>query len=71
MPPSSSSACFKAEGRRRPTLEETAATAAYYRERGMAAVILTVDAESATGTENEVRPRILKENAARLHGLTP
>ncbi|WP_442816822.1 amidohydrolase family protein [Streptomyces sp. NBC_01445] len=43
-----SSAYFKIEGNRKPTLEETAA---YYRERRMAAVIFTVDAESATGTE--------------------
>ncbi|MER7202853.1 4-hydroxyphenyl-beta-ketoacyl-CoA hydrolase [Streptomyces sp. CB01635] len=43
-----SSAYFKVEGNRKPTLEETAA---YYRERRMAAVIFTVDAESATGTE--------------------
>ncbi|WP_039935594.1 amidohydrolase family protein [Streptomyces viridochromogenes] len=42
-----SSAYFKVEGKRKPTLEETAA---YYRERKMAAVIFTVDAESATGT---------------------
>ncbi|MFE5022344.1 amidohydrolase family protein [Streptomyces sp. NPDC056656] len=43
-----SSAYFKVEGNRKPTLEETAA---YYRERRMAAVVFTVDAESATGTE--------------------
>ncbi|MET7535486.1 amidohydrolase family protein [Streptomyces sp. NPDC005507] len=43
-----SSTYFKVEGNRKPTLEETAA---YYRERRMAAVVFTVDAESATGTE--------------------
>ncbi|HEX2313241.1 MAG TPA: amidohydrolase family protein [Thermomonospora sp.] len=37
---------FKAHGHRQPTIEEMAA---YYRERKMAAVVFTVDAEHATG----------------------
>nr|WP_239317830.1 amidohydrolase family protein [Planobispora longispora] len=37
---------FKVHGSREPTIEEMAA---YYRERKMAAVVFTVDAESATG----------------------
>ncbi|MEV8019099.1 amidohydrolase family protein [Streptomyces sp. NPDC086554] len=42
-----STSYFKVEGNRKPTLPEIAA---YYRERRMAAVVFTVDAESATGT---------------------
>ncbi|RAY16549.1 4-hydroxyphenyl-beta-ketoacyl-CoA hydrolase [Actinomadura craniellae] len=42
-----SGAYFKAGGHRKPTLTELAA---YYRERDMAAVVFTVDAESALGT---------------------
>ena len=42
-----SASYFKVEGNRKPTLPEIAA---YYRERRMAAVVFTVDAESATGT---------------------
>jgi uncharacterized protein len=37
---------FGAQGHRRPTIEEIAS---YYRERAMAAVVFTVDAEHATG----------------------
>jgi len=47
---------FKAYGRRQPTIAETAA---YYRERRMAAVVFTVDAEHATG-----HPRIANEEVA-------
>jgi predicted TIM-barrel fold metal-dependent hydrolase len=47
---------FKAHGRRQPTIDETAA---YYRERRMAAVVFTVDAEHATG-----HPRIANEEIA-------
>ncbi|GAA2454199.1 4-hydroxyphenyl-beta-ketoacyl-CoA hydrolase [Actinomadura vinacea] len=47
---------FKAQGHRRPTIAETAA---YYRERRMAAVVFTVDAEHATG-----HPRISNEEVA-------
>ncbi|MFF5297476.1 4-hydroxyphenyl-beta-ketoacyl-CoA hydrolase [Paractinoplanes globisporus] len=41
-----SEAYFKAHGHRQPTVDEMAA---YYRERRMAAVVFTVDAEHATG----------------------
>ncbi len=47
---------FKAHGHRQPTIEEMAA---YYRERRMAAVVFTVDAEHATG-----HPRIANEEVA-------
>ncbi|MFC5057091.1 amidohydrolase family protein [Saccharothrix xinjiangensis] len=48
---------FKAHGRRQPTIAEIAA---HYRERDMAAVVFTVDAEHATG-----HPRIANEEVAR------
>jgi predicted TIM-barrel fold metal-dependent hydrolase len=47
---------FAAHGHRAPTIEEMAA---YYRERSMAAVVFTVDAEHATG-----HPRIANEEVA-------
>jgi uncharacterized protein len=47
---------FKAHGQRQPTIDETAG---YYRERRMAAVVFTVDAEHATG-----HPRISNEEVA-------
>jgi uncharacterized protein len=47
---------FKAHGHRQPTIEEMAA---HYRERSMAAVVFTVDAEHATGW-----PRISNEEVA-------
>ncbi|WP_202125410.1 amidohydrolase family protein [Actinomadura physcomitrii] len=47
---------FKSHGHRQPTIEEMAA---YYRERSMAAVVFTVDAEHATGW-----PRIANEEVA-------
>ncbi|MEV0181657.1 amidohydrolase family protein [Streptomyces sp. NPDC050625] len=47
---------FKAHGHRQPTIEEMAA---HYRERRMAAVVFTVDAEHATG-----HPRISNEEVA-------
>jgi predicted TIM-barrel fold metal-dependent hydrolase len=50
-----SAAYFKA-GHRQPTIDETAA---YYRERRMAAVVFTVDAEHLTG-----HPRIANEEVA-------
>jgi predicted TIM-barrel fold metal-dependent hydrolase len=43
---SASAAHFKTSGPRKPTIPEMAA---YYRERNMAAVVFTVDAETATG----------------------
>ncbi|MCO8269143.1 amidohydrolase family protein [Actinoplanes sp. TRM 88003] len=51
-----SAAYFKSGGPRQPTVDETAA---YYRERRMAAVVFTVDAEHATG-----HPRIRNEDVA-------
>jgi predicted TIM-barrel fold metal-dependent hydrolase len=47
---------FKAHGHRQPTIDEMAV---YYRERRMAAVVFTVDAEHATG-----HPRISNEEVA-------
>ncbi|MEU7890807.1 amidohydrolase family protein [Microbispora bryophytorum] len=47
---------FKAHGHRQPTIAELAG---YYRERKMAAVVFTVDAEHATG-----HPRISNEEVA-------
>ncbi|MGW6731620.1 amidohydrolase family protein [Streptomyces sp. NPDC055013] len=63
-----SSAYFKAEGKRKPTLEETAA---YYRERRMAAVIFTVDAESATGTAPVPNEEVAEAAAANADVLIP
>jgi len=55
---------------RRPTLPQIAA---HYRERQLACVVFTVDAESVTGLppvpSEEVRDKILEHNAARLLGL--
>ncbi|MDY7086763.1 MAG: amidohydrolase family protein [Actinomycetota bacterium] len=51
-----SAAYFKAGGPRQPTVDETAG---YYRERRMAAVVFTVDAEHLTG-----HPRIRNEEVA-------
>jgi predicted TIM-barrel fold metal-dependent hydrolase len=51
-----SAAYFKAQGHRQPTIDEIAA---YYRERKMAAVVFTVDAEHVTG-----HPRIPNEEVA-------
>src|SRR5688500_18053985 len=47
---------FKAHGHRQPTVAEMAD---YYRQRKMAAVVFTVDAEHATG-----HPRISNEEVA-------
>lgn len=63
-----SSAYFKVEGKRKPTLEETAA---YYRERKMAAVIFTVDAESATGTAPVPNEEVAEAAAAHPDVLIP
>jgi uncharacterized protein len=54
---------FQASGPRQPTIDETAA---YYRERRMAAVIFTVDAEHATG-----HPRIANEEVAESCAAHP
>ncbi len=63
-----SAAYFKVEGRRKPTLEEMAA---YYRERRMAAVVFTVDAESATGTPPVPNDEIAEAAAANADVLIP
>ncbi|MFC8127390.1 amidohydrolase family protein [Streptomyces sp. NPDC057302] len=64
-----SSAYFKVEGRnRKPTLEEMAA---YYRERKMAAVVFTVDAESATGTAPVPNEEVAEAAAAHPDVLIP
>jgi uncharacterized protein len=54
---------FNTEGNRQPTMPEMAA---YYRERKMAAVIFSVDAEYATG-----HPRISNEEVAEVAGQYP
>lgn len=63
-----SSAYFKIEGSRKPTLPEIAA---YYRERKMAAVVFTVDAESATGTEPVPNEEVAEAAAANADVLIP
>lgn len=63
-----SSAYFKVEGKRKPTLEEMAA---YYRERRMAAVVFTVDAESATGTAPVPNEEVAEAAAAHPDVLIP
>jgi predicted TIM-barrel fold metal-dependent hydrolase len=54
---------FKAQGHRQPSIDEIAA---YYRERRMAAVVFTVDAEHATGW-----PRIANEEVAESCAAHP
>lgn len=56
---------FGGKGPRQPTVDEMAA---YYRERGMAAVVFTVDAEHATG-HPPIRNEEVAESCAR-HGDT-
>ncbi|MCF3142216.1 amidohydrolase family protein [Streptomyces platensis] len=63
-----SSAYFKVEGTRKPTLAEMAA---YYRERRMAAVVFTVDAESATGTPPVPNEEVAEAAAAHPDVLIP
>ncbi|MFH8346889.1 amidohydrolase family protein [Streptomyces sp. NPDC018045] len=63
-----SGAYFKVEGDRKPTLEEMAA---YYRERKMAAVVFTVDAEAATGTEPVPNEEVAEAAAANPDVLIP
>ncbi|MFF2807204.1 amidohydrolase family protein [Streptomyces sp. NPDC058000] len=63
-----SSAYFKVQGARKPTLQETAA---YYRERKMAAVIFTVDAEHATGTAPVPNEEVAEAAAANPDVLIP
>jgi uncharacterized protein len=63
-----SGAYFKVAGDRKPTLPEMAA---YYRERRMAAVVFTVDAESATGTPPVPNEEIAEAAAAHPDVLIP
>jgi predicted TIM-barrel fold metal-dependent hydrolase len=64
-----SSAYFKIDAaHRKPTLEEIAA---FYRERAMAAVVFTVDAEHATGTEPVPNEEIAEAAAANPDVLIP
>jgi hypothetical protein len=58
-----SAAYFKAQGHRQPGIDEIAG---YYRERRMAAVVFTVDAEHATG-----HPRIPNEEVAESCAAHP
>jgi predicted TIM-barrel fold metal-dependent hydrolase len=63
-----SSAYFKVTGKRKPTLEEVAA---HYRERSMAAVIFTVDAEHATGEPPVSNEEVAEAAAANADVLIP
>ncbi|MEV0116734.1 amidohydrolase family protein [Streptomyces sp. NPDC050844] len=63
-----SASYFKVEGNRKPTLPEIAA---YYRERRMAAVVFTVDAESATGTAPVPNEEIAEAAAEHPDVLIP
>ncbi|MET7320564.1 amidohydrolase family protein [Streptomyces sp. NPDC005549] len=59
---------FKAHGHRQPTIDEMAA---YYRERHMAAVVFTVDAEHATGHPRIANEEIAESCAAHADVLVP
>ncbi|MFE6690504.1 amidohydrolase family protein [Streptomyces sp. NPDC057743] len=63
-----SGAYFKVTGDRKPTLAQTVA---YYRERRMAAVIFTVDAEHATGTAPVPNEEVAEAAAANPDVLIP
>ncbi|MFJ4677821.1 MULTISPECIES: amidohydrolase family protein [unclassified Kitasatospora] len=63
-----SSGYFKVAGDRRPTVTELAA---YYRERRMAAVVFTVDAEHATGRPPVPNEEIAEAAAANADVLIP
>lgn len=63
-----SGAHFNVAGKRKPTIAELTA---YYRERKMAAVVFTVDAESATGTEPVPNEEIAEAAAANPDVLIP
>jgi predicted TIM-barrel fold metal-dependent hydrolase len=59
---------FGVEGNRKPTLPETAA---YFRERKMAAVVFTVDAETATGQPPVPNDEVAEACAANADVLIP
>lgn len=63
-----SAAYFGAGGRRQPTIDETAG---YYRERRMAAVVFTVDAEHATGHRRISNEEVADGCAAHPDVLIP
>ncbi|MFE7712653.1 amidohydrolase family protein [Streptomyces sp. NPDC057486] len=63
-----SSSYFKVESARKPTLPEMAA---HYRERRMAAVVFTVDAEHATGTPPVPNEEVAEAAAANPDVLIP
>ncbi|MFE9812773.1 amidohydrolase family protein [Streptomyces sp. NPDC005548] len=63
-----SSGYFKVEGNRKPTLPEIAA---HYRERSMAAVVFTVDAEHATGTAPVPNDEVAEAAATHADVLIP
>ncbi|MFD8481784.1 amidohydrolase family protein [Kitasatospora sp. NPDC059673] len=63
-----SSGYFKVAGERKPTVAEMAA---YYRERKMAAVVFTVDAEHATGRPPVPNEEIAEAAAANADVLIP
>ncbi|MGW7349380.1 amidohydrolase family protein [Streptomyces sp. NPDC054854] len=63
-----SEAYFKAHGHRQPTIEEMAD---HYRERRMAAVVFTVDAEHATGHPRISNEEIAESCAAHADALIP
>lgn len=63
-----SSAYFKVEGNRKPTVPELAA---YYRERKIAAVVFTVDAEAAMGQPAVPNQEIAEDCAANADVLIP
>ncbi|MEU6844669.1 amidohydrolase family protein [Streptomyces sp. NPDC046716] len=59
---------FKAHGHRRPTIDEMAD---HYRERRMAAVVFTVDAEHATGHPRISNEEVAESCAAHSDALIP
>nr|WP_308036642.1 amidohydrolase family protein [Streptomyces olivaceus] len=59
---------FKAHGHRQPTIDEMAA---HYRERRMAAVVFTVDAEHATGHPRIANEEVAENCAAHADVLVP
>jgi uncharacterized protein len=63
-----SEAYFKAQGHRQPTIDEMAA---YYRERRMAAVVFTVDAEHLTGQARIANEEVAESCAAHPDVLIP
>ncbi|MGW8379366.1 amidohydrolase family protein [Streptomyces sp. ODS28] len=63
-----SSAYFKVEGNRKPTLPEIAR---YYREREMAAVVFPLDAQAATGTEPVPNEEVAEAAAEHPDVLLP